>query len=158
MNDSNPFLGNTISVSVWSGVEINTGIICACLPMIRQPLSLLFPNLFSTANRSNPRAGYPLSYAAATRHKTRGDRSLPTGDPDILTWTRNRDDHSFMVSVKPGSRQDKFVRRTESEEEMIGLAPEDLNGIGAGIMKTTNVSISESLRTGYRSSSSHVGS
>ncbi|KAM5458338.1 hypothetical protein MaudCBS49596_000251 [Microsporum audouinii] len=35
-----------IPATIWSVVECNTGIICACTPMIRQPLSFLFPRAF----------------------------------------------------------------------------------------------------------------
>ncbi|KAI1912452.1 hypothetical protein LOZ39_005725 [Ophidiomyces ophidiicola] len=144
---------NTIPVSVWSAIEVNTGIICACLPMIRQPLAMLFPNVFSMSNRSRP---YALSYAAASRHKSRGDRSLPTvNNPAGLPWSSRDDhhhqDHVFLASVKPGSRDDDddYKRRTESEESIIGT---DHAG-GNGIMKTTNVSISKSSRTEYSSNS-----
>ncbi|EEQ28960.1 uncharacterized protein MCYG_01779 [Microsporum canis CBS 113480] len=38
--------GSPIPATIWSVVECNTGIICACTPMIRQPLSFLFPRAF----------------------------------------------------------------------------------------------------------------
>ncbi|OAX81977.1 hypothetical protein ACJ72_03680 [Emergomyces africanus] len=47
-----------IPATVWSVVECNTGIICACLPMIRQPLSIAFPFFASNSpnSRSTPRS------------------------------------------------------------------------------------------------------
>ena len=70
-----------IPATVWSVVEANTGTICACLPMLRQPLSILFPRLFSTVKSSGPRRSgldegrhpYPL------RSTKRDSRRLPHG-------------------------------------------------------------------------------
>lgn len=40
---------------VWSAVEASTGLICACLPSLKQPVSKCFPNLFQrTRSRSYP--------------------------------------------------------------------------------------------------------
>ncbi|MCJ1265316.1 hypothetical protein MMC22_005192 [Lobaria immixta] len=36
----------TFTSTVWTTIEANTGIICACLPMLRGPLSHIFPRLF----------------------------------------------------------------------------------------------------------------
>ncbi|WEW58170.1 hypothetical protein PRK78_003638 [Emydomyces testavorans] len=137
---------NTILISVWSAIEINTGIICACLPMIRKPLSFLFPNIFSASNRSTS-GPYTLSYGATMGRKSRNERSTPAGEPGIPY----AEDHVFMASVKPGGR-DGHMRRTESEENMISLDHIDHNG--TGIVKTMNVSVSESPRAGYESSRS----
>ncbi|EFW21820.1 conserved hypothetical protein [Coccidioides posadasii str. Silveira] len=141
---------HTIGVSVWSTIELNTGIICACLPMIRQPLSFIFPNLFSASDRSNSHP-YEHSYMTASRHKSRCDRSVPTANRN-LTWTRDHADHVFIASVKPGAR-DGYMHRTESEENMIDLERMDANG--NGIIKTTDVSISAFTRSDYGSSPSH---
>lgn len=39
--------------AIWSSVEINTGILCSCLPTLRSYVSRLFPRLFGT-QRSTP--------------------------------------------------------------------------------------------------------
>lgn len=38
----------TLASTIWTIVEANTGIICACLPMLKTPLAKLFPTLFPT--------------------------------------------------------------------------------------------------------------
>ena len=43
-----------IPATIWSVVEANTGTICACLPTLKKPISLLFPRLFPTSSRSTP--------------------------------------------------------------------------------------------------------
>lgn len=36
----------TLASTVWTTVETNTAVICACLPMLRTPLAMMFPRLF----------------------------------------------------------------------------------------------------------------
>lgn len=36
----------TLNSTIWTIVEANTGIICACLPMLKNPVSKLFPTFF----------------------------------------------------------------------------------------------------------------
>ncbi|MCJ1453889.1 hypothetical protein MMC28_004238 [Mycoblastus sanguinarius] len=36
----------TLNSTIWTTIEANTGIICACLPMLKSPLAFLFPRLF----------------------------------------------------------------------------------------------------------------
>ena len=40
------FAGNSSKSAIWSCIEINMAILCACLPIIRIPLQHLFPRLF----------------------------------------------------------------------------------------------------------------
>lgn len=49
----------TFVSTVWTTVEANTGIICACLPMLKSPLSRVFPRLFlrGTQEGSTQREG-----------------------------------------------------------------------------------------------------
>ena len=36
----------TLNSTIWTTIEANTAIICACLPMLKSPLTALFPRLF----------------------------------------------------------------------------------------------------------------
>jgi hypothetical protein len=48
--------GDAVTANVWSCVETNVGIVCACMPMLRAPLAVLFPKLLSTtSDNSNDR-------------------------------------------------------------------------------------------------------
>jgi len=49
-NSSNPTWDN-LGVSVWSTIELNVGIICACMPIVRLALVRLFPSLKGTTRR-----------------------------------------------------------------------------------------------------------
>jgi hypothetical protein len=59
--------GSFIARSTWTLIEANTGIICACLPLLKWPLTLLFPYMFrrgtsASSARSTGRTqnSYPL--------------------------------------------------------------------------------------------------
>ncbi|KAL2071836.1 hypothetical protein VTL71DRAFT_13071 [Oculimacula yallundae] len=57
-----PDMTYDILSSLWTMIEPNVGIICACLPMCRLPLTLIFPNVFppkiidTTSYASGPRS------------------------------------------------------------------------------------------------------
>ncbi|KAF9249413.1 hypothetical protein DTO013E5_2769 [Penicillium roqueforti] len=64
--------------SVWTLVECNMGIICACLPMMRRPLSFLFPWLFrgSSRNESERLSYVPIELRYTNRQlRPRGSQS-----------------------------------------------------------------------------------
>lgn len=49
---NNPTWDQT-DVIIWSNIEINVGIICACLPSLRLILVRMFPKVFGTTQNSN---------------------------------------------------------------------------------------------------------
>ncbi|KAJ5468386.1 hypothetical protein N7475_006138 [Penicillium sp. IBT 31633x] len=64
--------------SVWTLVECNMGIICTCLPMMRRPLSFVFPWLFrgSTRNESERLSYVPIELMSTKRgQRPRGSQS-----------------------------------------------------------------------------------
>lgn len=77
-NSTNPTWDNW-SINYWSTVEINVGIICSCMPSIRQILTWLFPVVFggSTIRRGNDYPNYSnasLDYNNNGTRTTRSDR------------------------------------------------------------------------------------
>jgi hypothetical protein len=56
-NSSNPTWDN-LPVSQWSTIEINIGIICACMPSLRVLLVRLFPKLLGTTQHSKSNGYY----------------------------------------------------------------------------------------------------
>ncbi|KAF1995169.1 hypothetical protein P154DRAFT_380442, partial [Amniculicola lignicola CBS 123094] len=54
-NDPDPTWG-PIPATVWSVIECNAGIVCACLPMLRQPFIHVFGPLFGSRDRSGQRS------------------------------------------------------------------------------------------------------
>ena len=63
--------------TVWTTVEANTGIICACLPMLKSPLSRFFPRLFLRGTQENT-----SQYEGGTRGPSKASPS------DFDSWGR----------------------------------------------------------------------
>ncbi|KAK1148344.1 hypothetical protein N8T08_010154 [Aspergillus melleus] len=70
---------NSIESSKWTVIESNLGIICACLPSLRRPLSFLFPHLFGKFSRSAnyaAAASAPNHFLDPSRRKSSGRAAL----------------------------------------------------------------------------------
>ncbi|KAF2654178.1 hypothetical protein K491DRAFT_601347 [Lophiostoma macrostomum CBS 122681] len=81
------------AVNVWSTVEINVGIICACMPAIRVLLVRLFPRVLGTTAHTNQQyhAKYGTNKAsvqAKPSNSSRGESSLATGNKIAITYTQ----------------------------------------------------------------------
>lgn len=127
-NSTNATFDN-YDVQFWSVLELNVGIMCACMPAIRQILVWLFPIVFrgSSVDHS-PRGNIPRSRAFRSPKALRksddtlGLTSLNStrwGNSDIETGSR-RDLESRSTNDKLG---DIVVREHESHGEL--SAPQD---------------------------------
>jgi len=92
----------TLNSTIWTTIEANTGIICACLPMLKGPLTSLFPWLFPPGSSATPEySGFSNSHRfqpASSDART----SPPNG---LEGWDRLEDKKpvgSFRTS--PGSK------------------------------------------------------
>ncbi|KAK4695002.1 hypothetical protein P7C71_g2665, partial [Lecanoromycetidae sp. Uapishka_2] len=115
-----------IPPTVWSVVEANTGTICACLPMLKGPLSSLFPRVFGTNHESSSSFGkgsgnsYPL--ASRSKKSTRPDLGESQNSTDYHQWamsdgrilnTKKQDyDGHYGAAIGSG-------RRSEDRERII---------------------------------------
>lgn len=66
----------------WANIEASVGILCACLPIFRRPLSLLFPRLFSTL----------------------GDHPAPTSHLDERAFSHSESNASQWAGASAGSK------------------------------------------------------
>jgi hypothetical protein len=125
-NDPDPTWG-PIPATIWSVIEANTGIICACLPMLRAPFVRLFGSLFgSRLATTRKHQSFPMSFpngAAETSNKNneshdveRGssrsrtsDDALPARRPDILG---RRGSGIFIAHEFPAQRDELEKRKT----------------------------------------------
>ncbi|KAM5454668.1 hypothetical protein MaudCBS49596_001965 [Microsporum audouinii] len=73
--------------TLWTTIEANTAIICACLPMIRIPLSKLIPSLFPAFQYSDSN-----SIAASEASTSKSDSPCVTG------WCSLRSSRSTSIS------------------------------------------------------------
>jgi hypothetical protein len=126
-------IGAPLPATVWSVVEANTGIICACLPMLKQPLSILFPRLFKSKSTTT----YSDSHTCidSSRSNEKGRSRHRRADDDFAPWA-----HPMVatnVSRIVGGRQNNG-RTTDSEERII-----EEQGHGHGIARTVGVSVTD---------------
>lgn len=98
--------GSFIRRGVWTLIEANTGIICACLPMLKQPLTIIFPRLF--------------------RGTTKDQSDRPSKDshqldshPNSKTWVSPDGTivNSVKTSVTAGAPSKSPYKGDEDEEE-----------------------------------------
>jgi hypothetical protein len=80
-----------IESTSWANIEANIAILCACLPIFRRPLALLFPRLFSAlgdhpAPASNLE-GRDFSHVETNASKWVGDGSNIGRAPHESTWS-----------------------------------------------------------------------
>jgi len=98
-----------LSVSMWSTIEINVGIVCACMPSLRILLVRVFPKLRGTSNRSN-------NQYYAKNHSQRGGNisviraTASSGPPDNNKITYER---SYTVQRELEEDETQLVELTE---------------------------------------------
>ncbi|GKZ30144.1 hypothetical protein AbraIFM66950_008003 [Aspergillus brasiliensis] len=93
---------------LWSAVEANTGIICACLPFLKHPIQKVLPGLFgsmsngSRKSRSRTRPGYQMSRLGSRSGNGTRDVDVGLGDDD--------DDADSMGSQGPIAKNQIIVK------------------------------------------------
>ncbi|KAI9816883.1 MAG: hypothetical protein M1827_001528 [Pycnora praestabilis] len=107
----------TLKSTIWTTIEPNVGIICACLPMLKSPLSFFLPSLFASPPppATTPRLttrGSHLSHAAMR------ETGLMPGN-----WTVTGKDSVRLATITGGDRESdeedfccangEIVKRTE---------------------------------------------
>lgn len=109
---NNPTWDQT-SVLNWSNLEINIGIICACLPALRIILVRMFPKIMGTTKATEQPYYGTGSQSYASRHVGSASASRPEksfasasrGNPAAITYTKTFE-----------------VRHTESDEQsLVGM-------------------------------------
>ena len=159
-----------IGSSMWTVIESNLGIICACLPPLWRPLSVAFPRVFGRFNRATSAkqssyklrhgsGGRKMSYSAAGAGVAAAanairlqsvERQRHKHDDSWMTITRSSDgdgEEEMNETVWRGSgSQDRIVRDTSTmamndEKHRPGLGPGGGSATDSRIMKTTQFSI-----------------
>lgn len=112
--------GNFIPRSTLTMVEANVGIICACLPMMQQPLSMFFPRLFRASS-----SGATKSASTGRSHELRGVSRSNFAYPRV--------EHEFSVvagdgdggKVMDGRRRDASAGSLRSNKEFVDHDSDD---------------------------------
>lgn len=149
----------TLISSIWTTIELNTGIICACMPMLRAPLSWLFPRLFinMSGNHSSGASGHSHNFrrhtlssyragADSSRRNTVTSLTLTspakvgTQGPIYAGWVPGQ----FGAGCSPPAyvQRDVSVTSHESQEPIVLPQVGDERTIPMGIIsKTTDVEV-----------------
>ncbi|KAK2763950.1 hypothetical protein FQN54_009569 [Arachnomyces sp. PD_36] len=122
--------------SIWTLIEANMGIICACLPILKGPIVRFFPRVFqATTSKSNGayRSSGGDSYALHDYH-IRGTSGSKTGGADYGNPRSSQKHKDETIGPWAGSG---------SEERIIEPIGEEVNDEGPTdrIMKKTDVTI-----------------
>ncbi|KFY33316.1 hypothetical protein V494_07729 [Pseudogymnoascus sp. VKM F-4513 (FW-928)] len=122
-----------IASSLWTIVEENVGIICACLPSCRPILSMLFPSVFP----SNPGSG---AYGSTSGHPR--SNTFKNSDSAKSGWTPSRGDRDAM-GINLTTVQAHGLKGSTSEESILRRHDElKSDGDGNGIHKVTEYYVS----------------
>lgn len=115
------YTGSVALISVWSAIELNTGIIVACLPMLRQSFFLIFPrsrSAFETASHS-------IEHFPHRIKDYRFSRSAPTSTaPDGRPSHSATHNETFSMGAVRSDADHGHTRtdgRTESQERIVSM-------------------------------------
>ncbi|KAG7138076.1 hypothetical protein HYQ45_004728 [Verticillium longisporum] len=143
-----PDMTYDIASTLWTMIEQNVAIICACLPMCRLPLAFLFPSTFGSTSRqrsSYKYGGSNNSHNAARSNKTSNNMSSSQHSSSHSAW------QPYGGPAKTGGANRSIVHHSDdmSEEYILtsvkrqGSEDEgDGDGDAGAIRKTTRYEIS----------------
>ncbi|KAH6974392.1 hypothetical protein BKA56DRAFT_675831 [Ilyonectria sp. MPI-CAGE-AT-0026] len=127
---------NFIERGMWTLIEANSGIIAACLPVLKRPMSKLFPRVFgftkksSSYNTHSNSKGYNLSNVSASashpgfwRGATRNEQLVSITGPESSPERKSDERHIVAESLK-GSDLDSDIDSpaTTSNRGMKGIS------------------------------------
>jgi len=121
-----------VNSGFWSVIEINIGVICICLPPLRALLSRHLH--FLTQSRTGADASerpYPLGYV-----KT---------DPNSSKASEQRPVHHAQGRMYPEQSEEELVSGRDDNRTL-----ESMDGKSGGIMKTTQIFVTERKMNGVR--------
>ena len=126
---------NFITRGLWTLIEANLGIICACLPVLKQPLSRMFPQMFGSTQRSHGyyRGSPSHSKAYQLQNVSHGKQGLWTGSgnghmvsisgPEQRKGRKSDEQHIISASLgKSESEGDSTSDRHDGIRKEIDLA------------------------------------
>jgi hypothetical protein len=93
-NSTDPTYDNP-AAATWSSVEINVGIICSCLPLLRPLFNRFLPGVFTSRNRIDNVD--PKNYA--TIRSTNSRKGSPSQDDSSLEMTKQSHDGGHEIQV-----------------------------------------------------------
>ncbi|KAI9709193.1 MAG: hypothetical protein M1812_007778 [Candelaria pacifica] len=155
-NSKAPDVTWTVAISIWTVIEANVGIICACLPALSKPLATLFPRLkwFFAGHPSTQNTAKFTSASNSYSSNAYGKNNLNSSND-----TSNSESWVELESKAGNKRKMSMgVPRDSDEESLYGMghgkegSEVGVGGMG-GIVKTTEFSLQHELDDGGSNSS-----
>lgn len=142
-----------IASTMWTVIEMNVSIVCACLPMVRPLLVKVFPRLMpkSTTNKYGGPSGTTgfsnKGYIMSGHSRDRRD--------DPADWTHEGKDGITMTSIRKGdqSSEEYILHDTDHQDQTAAIDPQGHATVGPlsknafGIHKTVQYSVEYSEET-----------
>ncbi|MCJ1481570.1 hypothetical protein MMC06_001729 [Schaereria dolodes] len=119
----------TLISTTWTTIEANTGIICANLPVLKAPLSMLFPRLFNSH----------LSIGESLSLGRRYSRRTPASTSRENSAASRRDQYGDTLTLNPSNTSTERPMTGESTESIVRV--ESTGPPIRGIKKTTDVKV-----------------
>jgi hypothetical protein len=111
---------------MWTIIEPNIAILCACLPMCRMPLQRLFPKIFGSVGGTKRPTTTSFSYAGASKNDW---------TPSQVGRRNLRDQFSSVVAGKDNDSEEYIL--ADRNNNSFG----DASGGEGRIHKTTHISV-----------------
>ncbi|KAI1851326.1 hypothetical protein JX266_003401 [Neoarthrinium moseri] len=134
LSSTSPDTTYDLDSSIWTMIEENIAIICSCLPMMRGPLSICFPSVFSSqSDNSNYNTGHSSKKSRTTGSNSEGlgsSRSqwsrlqgYPTDRAGInlneISGTNKRPSQDSTGQILPAGRENGIEVEVSSEAKAI---------------------------------------
>lgn len=105
------YLGTTVTISTWSTAELASGVLSACLPVLRPIYTFLVNRHSNPQGTSLPNTLYLRSSSSASTRNRSSGFWWTTSNPDPSSDTRRKDHLPFSTTSTPpnGFEDDRWM-------------------------------------------------
>lgn len=134
----------TLNSTIWTAIEANTSIICACLPMLKSPLAALFPGLFPRGS-----SGAYNHSSGSHGHSRRQASAAPSSGSSKRKRTRSKHmSRSTQLSIALGNMSPDKSSEDGGKEEVLEVHGKKMPM--SIITTTTHVDVEVGSGDGYK--------
>lgn len=108
----------TLASTVWTTVETNTAVICACLPMLRTPLAMMFPRLFPPTPYGDDQNLSDAEEVEETTQNTKDDKVMGSNNSSSNEWSRSNTQNTSVNELPSVSQSNQQGISMTSEFEV----------------------------------------
>ena len=103
---------DNVSAATWSSVELNVGIMCACVPAMKPVISTFFPRLLSTTARRTNSNPFTNPHSRTTAYYQRHDSVVELSHPHSRQ-PQTESDESLSFDTATAEAQNNIHVKTE---------------------------------------------